>query len=135
MFRAVGRFTACAALTLVLFFVVRSLLLTTIQTPESEPHYEVRYAGVSPEAMLGVVFLLPLLTGLLFAVFYRRTIRKHVAIAATVLVFPAAFGLVTVFNTIFGRRLPSNQDSQQHRKHCDHDLPEVQSYRRIDFSA
>ena len=109
MVRAAGRFTlgftACAALTLALFFVVRSSFLSTVQTPESEPHYEVRYASASPEAMLGVVFLLPLLFGLIVAVFYRRPIRKYVAIATAVLVLPVGFGLVTAFNTIFADAL------------------------------
>ena len=104
MFRAASRFTlgftACAVLTLALFFVARSLFLTTIQTPEAESHYKVRYAGVPSEAMLGVVFLMPLLVGLIVAVFYRRTIPKYVAIATAVLVLPLGFGLVTAFNTI-----------------------------------
>ena len=109
MFQAAGRFTlgftASAALTLAVFFVCRSRFLAIIQTPESEPHYEVRYAGLSPEAMLAVVFLFPLVGGLLFAVFYRRTISKHVAIATAVLILPIGFGLATVFNTIIGDAL------------------------------
>ena len=104
MFRVTGKFalgfTVCAAVTLALFFVARLLFLTRVQTPQSDPHYEVRYAGVSSEMMLGVVSILPLLIGILFAVFYRRAISKHVTIATAVLALPLGFGLVTVFYTI-----------------------------------
>ncbi len=109
MLRAAGRFilgfTASAFLTLTLFFVCRSLFLETIQTPNSEPHYEVRYAGLTPEAMLAVAFLFPLVGGLLFAAFFRRTISKHVAIATAVLILPIGFGLAAVFNTVLGDTL------------------------------
>ena len=60
---------------------------------------------MSPEAMLGVVFLLPLLVGLIVAVFYRRTIHKYVAIATVALVLPVGFGLANAFNTIFADAL------------------------------
>ena len=98
-------FTACAVLSLALFFVARSWLLTTVQTPESEPHYEVRYAGISSEAMLAVVVFLPLVVGSLFAIFNRRTISKRVAIASVVLVLPVGFGLILAFKTVVGDAL------------------------------
>ena len=109
MFQALGRFSigfvVGTAFTLALFFVTRSLFLTTIQTPESEPHYEVLYTGFNGEVALAVICLLPVVLGLISTSLVKRKIHNWITAASTILAGLFCLGIMGAFYTIMGDAL------------------------------
>ena len=109
MIQAFGRFSigfvVGAAFTLALFFVTRAFFLTTIQTPESEPHYEVLYAGLTAEAALAIICLLPVVFGLISTSLVKRKLHRWVTTASPILAGLCCLGIFGVFYTIIGDAL------------------------------
>ena len=80
----VGRFSmgfvAGAIVMLAFLLIARSHLVSTVQTPESEPHYVVLYAGLTPEAFLSLALSSPMIIGLLSIAVTKLKFRKAVAL-------------------------------------------------------
>ena len=96
-------FVVGAAFSLVLFFAARSLFLTTIQTPESEPHYEVLYAGLPGETVFAIVCLLPVIAGLLSTALVKRTLHNWAVATSVALALMSCLGIAYVmFRTLWG---------------------------------
>ena len=93
MIQMIGRFClgsgVGALLSLVGFWVARSFFLSSIQTPESDPHYVILYAGLSGELTLAVILLIPMICGLIAS--WRLTLRLQ----AWALMMAVAFALLT----------------------------------------
>ena len=89
-----------AAFSLVLFFVARTFFYSTIQTPESEPHFEVLYAGFRSELALALVGLGPLLSGLASVALVKRTVNGLAFFTSTLASLLMSYGLYRAFFTI-----------------------------------
>ena len=83
-----------AAFSLVLFFVTRTFFYSTIQTPESEAHYEVLYAGFRSEVALALVGLGPLLSGLASVALVKRTVNGLAFFTSTLASLLMSYGLM-----------------------------------------
>ena len=106
MVQVLGRFSigfvVGSALPLVLIFIARAFFLTTVQTPESEPHYFVLYASLSRETTLAITFLLPVALGAVSTSFVKQKLRNWSIVTSTILAALFSAGIFGAFCTIMG---------------------------------
>lgn len=109
MVQASGRFSigfvVGAAIGIVIFFVARSFFLTTIQTPESEPHYEVLYAGFTSEAAVAIIGILPVALGLISTSLVKRKLHNWCVAASVIVALLLCLGIAVTFRTVMGDAL------------------------------
>lgn len=98
-------FVVGEAFSLVFFFVTRSFFLTTTQTPESEPHYKVLYAGLTSEAALAIICLLPVVLGVISILIVKRKLPNRTITASVILAVLFCLGIIGMFHTIMGDAL------------------------------
>ena len=106
MAQVLGRFSigfvVGSALPLVLFFLTRAFFLTTVKTPESEPHYLVLHTRLSGETVQAIICLLPVALGAVSASFVKQKLRNWIIATSAILAVPFSAWIFGAFCTIMG---------------------------------
>lgn len=114
MLQVLGRFfigfIVGAAFSLFYFSIARSFSLTTIQLPESEPHYVVLYAGCPSEAALATICLLPVMLGVVTTLVVKQELQKWIVAALAIFAARACVGIAGSFYAIIGDSLLLGMD-------------------------
>ncbi len=104
MIQAAGRFPiGCATVTVAslgLLAVARTCFLSTVQTAESAPHYEVLYAGVTGETFLVSTCILSIISGFLSVILIRRPLARRLVVGSIFVAVVSSLGIAWMFHTI-----------------------------------